>query len=104
MPRVCGRERALMIRAAVVGVGHFGREHARIYSASEHATLVAVCDLDEARGRSVAQANGADFVVDFRELSGRVDAVSVAAPTVAHHAVASELLEAGIAVLVEKPI
>jgi len=93
-----------MIRAGVVGVGHFGREHARIYSSSKDATLVAVCDVNEERGRSVAETYGADFVADFRELFGAVDAVSVAAPTVAHHALASELLRAGIAVLVEKPI
>ncbi|HMG37403.1 MAG TPA: Gfo/Idh/MocA family oxidoreductase [Blastocatellia bacterium] len=93
-----------MIRAGVVGVGHFGREHARIYSSNDHAKLVAVCDLNESRGRGVAETYGAEFGTNYRDLMGRVDAVSVATSTVSHQAIACELLEAGIAVLVEKPI
>ncbi|HJQ67908.1 MAG TPA: Gfo/Idh/MocA family oxidoreductase [Blastocatellia bacterium] len=93
-----------MIRVAVVGAGHFGREHARIYSTSEKARLVAVCDINEANGRPVAERFGARFVADFRELIGEVDAVSVAVPTESHHAIACALMESGIAVLVEKPM
>lgn len=93
-----------MIRVAVVGAGHFGREHARIYASSTGATLVAVCDIDLSSGAAVAERYAADFISDFRELIGRVDAVSLAVPTVSHHAIARELLEAGISVLIEKPI
>jgi predicted dehydrogenase len=94
----------LMIRAAVVGTGHFGREHARVYSATESARLVAVCDVDSANGLPVAQAFGVPLVSDYRELVGAVDAVSLAVPTVDHSRIACELLKAGVAVLVEKPI
>ena len=93
-----------MIKVAVIGAGHFGREHARIYSTLGQAHLVAVCDIDESNGRAVADRYGADFVPDYRALIGQVDAVSLAVPTVSHHQIARDLLNARIAVLVEKPI
>src|SRR5207247_4457323 len=98
------RELERMVRVAVVGAGVFGREHARVYSELSGAHLVAVCDIDESRGRSVAEQYGAAFISDYRGLAGMVDAVSVAAPTEAHQAIVCELLQAKIAVLVEKPI
>ena len=97
-------ERIFMIRVAVVGAGHFGREHARIYSTAKDARLVAVCDINEANGKPVAERLGARFVTDFRELVGEVDAVSLAVPTESHHAIACALMEAGVSVLVEKPM
>lgn len=93
-----------MVKVAVVGAGVFGREHARVYSELSGSQLVAVCDIDESRGRPVAERYGAAFVSDYRELPGMVDAVSVAAPTEFHREIACDLLNAGIAVLVEKPI
>ncbi|HST20187.1 MAG TPA: Gfo/Idh/MocA family oxidoreductase [Blastocatellia bacterium] len=93
-----------MIRVGVIGAGHFGREHARIYSQSDGAQLVAVCDIDESHGKPVADSCGAEFFSDYREMIGKVDAVSLAVPTVAHAEIACELLAARIAVLVEKPI
>ena len=93
-----------MIRVAVVGVGHFGREHARIYAESDRAELVAVCDISESNGRAVAARYNTTYVPDFRELIGKVDAVSLAVPTISHHEIACELLAQGIAVLIEKPI
>jgi predicted dehydrogenase len=93
-----------MIRVAVIGAGAFGREHARVYSEVAGVHLIAVCDIDESRGRAVAEPYGASFVSDYRDLIGKVDAVSVASPTAAHESIACELLAARIAVLVEKPI
>ena len=93
-----------MKRVAVIGVGQFGREHARVYAKSAHAELVAVCDTDRQAGLQVAASCGVPLETDFRKLIGRVDAVSLAVPTVHHYAVARELLDAGVAVLVEKPI
>src|ERR687888_1602852 len=92
------------MKTAVIGAGHLGREHARIYSSLADATLVAVCDINEAAGRAVADRYGARFVRDYRELRGEVDAVSVATPTFNHHEITCTCLEAGIDVLVEKPI
>jgi predicted dehydrogenase len=93
-----------MTRVAVIGVGHFGREHARIYSTSPDADLVAVCDIDQPTGAKIAEQYGTAYLSDFRELIGKVDAVSLAVPTAFHHSIACELLNARIAVLVEKPI
>ena len=93
-----------MIRVGVIGVGSFGRAHARVYAESAKAHLVSVCDIDEASGKSIAEQFKAAYSADYRELIGKVDAVSLAAPTVAHAEIACALLEAGIHVLVEKPI
>lgn len=92
-----------MIRVAVVGAGHFGKEHARIYADSSSARLVSICDIASG-GAAVAEQYGAEFISDYRELIGKVDAVSIAVPTLSHSAIACELLEAGISALIEKPI
>ena len=93
---------------AVIGVGHLGQHHARIYAGLEGCRLLAVVDMDAARSMEVASRHGAESLVDHRALlDGRLplpDAVSVAVPTMAHLAVAAEFLAAGVPVLVEKPI
>lgn len=91
-------------RLAVVGVGSLGRHHARIYAELEEANLVAVVDTDPSRAKEVAERHGARVVATAAELAGHVDAASVAVPTEVHHRVALTLLEAGIDVLVEKPL
>ena len=92
------------LRLGVVGVGHFGRYHAQKMAALDGARLVAVADIDRARAAAVAGELGADAVADHRALLGRVDAVSVAVPAAAHYPVARDLLDAGVHVLVEKPL
>ena len=93
------------IRVAVIGTGHLGSIHARIYSQLQEAQLVAVCDLDPGRAEAVAAPLGCRPVMDFRELLGtEVDDVSVAVPTQAHFEVAKEFLARGIHALVEKPM
>ena len=91
-------------RIAVVGVGHFGRHHARILATMPGARLVAVVDIDVDRAAAVAAQTGAAPEADVAALDGRVDAVTLAVPTASHHAVALPLLERGVSVLVEKPI
>ena len=92
------------IRTAVVGLGYFGRFHARHHAASAACDLVAVCDADPDVARALSQEHGCDAVTDHRELIGRVDAVSLAVPTSLHAAVAHDLMEAGIHLLIEKPV
>lgn len=92
------------IRVAVVGAGHLGSIHARIYSQLQEAQLVAVCDLDPERAQAVADPLHCRAVSNFRELLGQVDAVSVAVPTQAHYEVAKEFLARGVHALVEKPM
>ena len=92
------------LRAAVVGVGYLGRFHAEKYAAHAAADLVAVVDVDPARAHAVAGALGVEALTDHRALVGRIDCASVAVPTHLHHAVAGDLLDAGVDVLVEKPL
>ena len=95
------------LRTAVIGVGHLGRQHARIHAnlaAEGLSQFVAVCDIDNETARSVSIERKTDYVSDWRELTGRVEAVSLAVPTESHCEIACGLLEAGIHVLVEKPI
>lgn len=92
------------LRVAVVGVGHLGQHHARVYSELPDAELVAVVDQSEERGKEVAERHGVEALTDPAQLVGRVDAVSVATPTDSHFAVASSLIAHGIHVLVEKPL
>lgn len=92
------------MRAAVIGVGHLGRHHARILAAMDGVELVGVVDTNVQRAREIAEANGTVAVEDVAALVGAVDAVVVATPTASHAAVATPFLEAGVAVLVEKPL
>jgi predicted dehydrogenase len=92
------------LKAAVIGTGHLGREHTRIYATLESADLVAVCDTNEAAGKAIAEKYNTRFIRDYRELFGHVSAVSIATPTVSHHEITCACLDAGISVLVEKPI
>ncbi|MYF71504.1 MAG: Gfo/Idh/MocA family oxidoreductase [Proteobacteria bacterium] len=92
------------LRAAVIGVGHLGRFHAQKYAALDGVELVAVCDVDRARARDVAAAHDTRPVFDHRELTGRVDAVTIAADTSAHFELARFFLVNGVHVLVEKPM
>ena len=91
-------------KVAVVGVGHLGSRHARVYAESPNAELVGVADADLERARTVADAHGVRAVADVRELISDIAAASVAVPTVSHREVTAKLLEAGVHVLVEKPI
>jgi len=93
------------VRVGVVGVGHLGYHHARLYASMDDVSLVGVVDADSERARSVASefATRPFSSVDALIAAG-VDAVSVAVPTASHHDVAVSLLDAGVDVLVEKPI
>ena len=92
------------LRLAVVGCGHLGTIHARLLAGRDDVYLVAVVDpTAEARDR-VAAAHGCQPLVEPRELIGLIDAAVVAAPTGLHAAVVLPLLEAGIDMLVEKPL
>ena len=92
------------LRLAVVGVGHLGRHHARILSTLPGVQLTAVVDTNQPRARDVAAACNTTAAFDYRDVLGQVDAVTLAVPTETHCAIAVPLLEAGIPVLVEKPM
>ena len=95
------------LRTAVIGVGHLGRQHARIHAdltAEGLAEFVSVCDVDEKTAQVIAAERRVEWTADWRKLIGRIDAVSLAVPTESHCEIACGLLAAGIHVLVEKPI
>src|SRR5687768_15738952 len=92
------------IRAAVIGVGYLGRFHAQKYSQLPDCDLIAVVDGREEVCRAVAGEVGSEALADYRDLFGKVDAVSVVTPTPAHFEIADAFLAAGAHVLVEKPI
>lgn len=91
-------------RAGVIGVGHLGQHHARLYASSADATLVGVVDQDYDRAAAIAQQRGVQAFRDQSDLLRQVDVVSIAVPTSGHYTVAKACLEAGKHVLVEKPI
>jgi predicted dehydrogenase len=94
----------MSLRIAVIGVGHLGKHHARILSSLPGVELVAVVDTNRARADEIAAAHGTRPRYDARELLGGVDAVTIAVPTEIHRSIALPFLEAGIPVLVEKPM
>ena len=92
------------LRTAVVGVGYLGRFHAQKHHALDNVELVAVCDRDLERGRAVAAEVQTSAVGDYRDLVGKVDAVTIAATTAEHFSIARFFLEHGVHCLVEKPL
>lgn len=92
------------IPIAVVGAGHLGKHHARLLHGLDSARLVAVVDTRREAAEEIAGQYGARALTDHRELIGEVAAACVVTPTASHRAIAGELLENGIDVLVEKPI
>jgi predicted dehydrogenase len=92
------------IPVAVIGVGHLGSRHARVYASLPQARLVGVADVLPERARRVADEYRTAAVSDYRPLLPRIRAASVVVPTVNHYEIVLELLEAGVDVLVEKPI
>ena len=91
-------------RVAVIGAGHLGQYHAQKYAAHPDARLVAVADVSAERAQAVAGKHGAEALTDWRALAGKADAVSIATPAAEHCTIALGCLEAGLHVLLEKPI
>lgn len=92
------------IKCAVIGIGYLGRFHAQKYQRLDSVELVALCDKNIDACNAVCEELGVPGVYDYRELFGKVDAVSIAATTTAHFQIAKACLSEGIHVLIEKPI
>jgi predicted dehydrogenase len=91
-------------RVAVAGAGAFGKNHLRVIHQSEHAELAGVYDLDPQHAARVAEPHGCRVFASLDELAQNADAAVVATPTVTHAEVGCRLLEAGLDIMVEKPI
>lgn len=92
------------MKVAVLGAGHMGRYHAEKFAARVDCKLVGVADIDAERARALAQRFGCPAFFDCQDTFRHADAAVVSVPTEHHHAVAGACLEAGLHVLVEKPI
>lgn len=92
------------LRAGVIGVGYLGRFHAQKYAALPDVELVGVVDADQARAEEVAHEVGTMACTDYSELLDRVDLVSIVVPTYLHFKVAKAALNAGVHILLEKPV
>ena len=93
-----------LTKCAVIGVGYLGSFHAQKYAAIDSAELVAVVDINEQAARRSAEDCNCQALTDYRDIIGKVDAVSIAVPTVRHYDIARDFLDAGVHVLLEKPI
>ncbi|MFI5179745.1 MAG: Gfo/Idh/MocA family oxidoreductase [Vicinamibacterales bacterium] len=92
------------LRVATIGVGHLGRHHARLLASLGGVEFVAAVDLVAERAQAAVAGTSAEALADYRALFGRVDAVTIAVPTVDHLRVTTEFLQRGIDVLIEKPM
>jgi len=92
------------VRVGVIGVGYLGQHHARIYSELPGVELVGVVDIDRDRAKEVAERYSTSAFFDYRDLFGKVDAVSIVVPTVIHRDIAGKFIEEGINILIEKPV
>ncbi len=92
------------LNCGVIGTGYLGKFHAEKYARIAGCELAAVADLDEQACRKIADRYSTAPVTDYRELLGKLDAVSVVTPTVTHYAIARDFLASGAHVLIEKPM
>ena len=95
------------LRIAVVGAGHLGSFHAKIYSTITKRcgiSLAGICDIKKEVAEETARKYNTDSFTDYHDLIGKVDAVSIVVPTHLHYSVAKDFLKAGIHILIEKPI
>jgi len=92
------------LRIGVVGVGHIGSNHARLYAEIPSAEFVAVYDIDPLRAAAIGKKYGVTAAGSLEQLAEMIDAASVATPTSSHYQVARPLLNQGKHLLIEKPI
>ncbi|MDR1458463.1 MAG: Gfo/Idh/MocA family oxidoreductase, partial [Puniceicoccales bacterium] len=92
------------LRCGVVGVGHLGQHHARIYNSLNGCELVGICDMNGDRAAEIAKLYGCEIFPSIEELGEVCDAVSVVVPTDKHQEVALRLLNKNCHLLIEKPL
>ena len=92
------------VKVGVIGIGNMGWHHARVLSLLRDADLIGVADPDPERGQMATEQFGCRWFADYREMLPEVEAVCIAVPTLLHHPVGLACLQAGLHVLIEKPI
>jgi len=104
MEEVSNQASRAKVRTAVVGAGKMGSIHAKVYHQLPQSELVAVVDIDHRRAEALAEKYGCKAYTDCRAILEKVDAVTIATPTVTHLELARIFIKRGIAVLIEKPL
>ena len=92
------------LKVAVVGVGHLGKEHARVYAELPGVELYGVVDIQGKQAEKIAQQYNTRYFTNYKEVLDKVTAVSIAVPTKSHYAIAKEFLQQGVHVMIEKPM
>lgn len=92
------------MKIGVIGVGYLGEHHTRILTSLPGVEVVGVCDVDSGRGRKIAKRYGTSYFENFEDLLRKVDGMVVAVPTELHYEVGKKVIEAGVNLLIEKPI
>lgn len=93
-----------MLKVGLVGAGHLGKIHLRLLQQSDKYTLVGFHDVDEARGKAVAEEMGCAFFSDFEELLTSVEVIDIVTPTLYHYEYAQKAISAGKHFFIEKPV
>src|SRR3954463_6491408 len=101
---VSGKRGVKRPRVGVVGVGHIGKNHARLYAELPGGEFTAIYDTDRGIAQERATEFGVKAVASLEEFADHVDAASIATPTNTHFEIARDLLARGKHLLVEKPI
>lgn len=91
------------VNVAVIGAGRLGSAHSRVYHELKDVNLIGVCDINKAKALEIANTYQTQAFSEYKELFNKVNAVSIATPTITHHKIAKDFLSNGINVLVEKP-
>lgn len=92
------------IRTAVVGAGKMGGIHSKVLSKLPESELTAIVDVDANKAKQLAEQHGCGHYTDYRELVGKVDAVTISTPTMHHTQIAKFFIENNVPVLIEKPL
>ena len=90
------------IKTGVIGVGSMGQNHARVFN--EISNLVGIADPDEKQGLALSKKFGVKWYSNYEDMLPEVDAVTIAVPTYLHLKIAKEVANAGVHLLVEKPL
>ena len=92
------------LKVAVVGVGHLGKEHARVYAEMPGVELFSVVDIQRKQAEKVAQQYNTGYFLNYKDIIDKIQAVSIAVPTKSHYAIAKDFLQHGVHVMIEKPM
>lgn len=104
MPLICKEMKKKKIKVGVVGIGHLGNYHLQKYQKLESCEIIAVADMFPDCAQKAAEIYKCEAFADYRAMIGKIDAASIAVPTIDHYKVAKDFLAAGVDVLIEKPI